>query len=223
MQKITHPWNLKPKEAIALQKKLSGQVIRKSTIRQTDVVSVAGVDTWYHDDIAYAAAVTLNVADLTTLEYAQAKRSVAFPYVPGLLSFREGPVILEALRKIKSAPDLLIVDGHGIAHPRRFGIACHIGLLANIPTIGCAKTRLWGTYQEPEPLKGSFSYLMHKGEPIGAAVRTRSNVKPVFVSSGHLVDLEDSIRFVLKCCRRYRLPETTRRADQLSRKQITPL
>jgi deoxyribonuclease V len=141
---------------------------------------------------------------------------VTFPYVPGLLSFREGPAVLDALDKLKSPPDLLIFDGHGLAHPRRFGLACHLGLLVDIPAIGCAKSRLCGQYEEPGPHRGDTMPLIDKGEVVGAAVRTRAGVKPVFVSIGHRVDLPTSIHYVLACCRGYRLPETTRWAHRLA-------
>jgi len=208
---------------MALQTKLAPRVIRKSRIRPADIATVAGVDAGYCQDRAYAAVVVLNLTDLKVLEKAVASKTVTFPYVPGMLSFREGPVILEALGKLRSMPDLLMVDGQGIAHPRRFGIASHIGLLTDIPSIGCAKTILSGEYQEPQRTRGSISYLIDRGETIGAVVRTRTAVKPVFASIGHLIDLNDSIRIILKSCRGYRLPEPIRRADHLSRKQILHL
>jgi deoxyribonuclease V len=220
IQKTIHPWDLKPEEAIALQTKLARRVIRKSRFRPDGMMTVAGVDAGYRDDIAHAAVVVVDLKDLKTVEKAVAAQPVAFPYVPGLLSFREGPVILKALGKLKSPPDLLMIDGQGVAHPRRFGIASHIGLLTDIPSIGCAKTRLVGDYEEPHRSGGSTSYLTDGKETIGAVVRTRTDVKPVFVSIGHLMDLNDSIRAVLKSCCGYRLPEPIRRADHLSRKQI---
>jgi deoxyribonuclease V len=203
-----------PSDAIALQERLAVKVIRKSNLKLP--TTVAGVDTGYSGGVTRAAVVNLKYPSLEPAGHAVSLGRVDFPYIPGLLSFREGPVILEALAKLTPAPDLLIVDGHGIAHPRRFGLACHIGLLADIPSIGCAKTRLLGAYDEPGPERGSFSYLIDQGEIIGAVLRTRRNVKPVFVSIGHKVNLKECIEFVLNCCRGYRLPETTRRADRLS-------
>jgi deoxyribonuclease V len=203
-------WDITPFDAVDLQKRLSQEVIRKSGV--TTVETVAGIDTGYSKGMAKAAVVSLKYPSLESLEQAISLRSVNFPYIPGLLSFRETPVILEAFEKLKKFPDLLIIDGHGIAHPRRFGIACHIGLLLDVPSIGCAKTLLVGEYDEPSPEQGGFSYLKDQGEIIG----TRSNVKPVFVSIGHSVDLQDCIHFVLNCCQGFRLPETTRRADRLS-------
>jgi deoxyribonuclease V len=197
-----------------LQKRLAGDVVRES--RLTPVETVAGIDTGYRDELSQAAIVSMKYPSLEPLEQAIFLRPADFPYIPGLLSFREAPAILAAFEKLIHPPDLLIIDGHGIAHPRRFGIACHIGLLLDVPTIGCAKTMLVGEYDEPGPEQGAFSYLKEQGEIIGAVLRTRSNVKPVFVSIGHSVDLKDCIHFVLNCCRGFRLPETTRRADRLS-------
>jgi deoxyribonuclease V len=214
MSLIMPQWDLTPAEAIALQKRLSSFVTRESKVKR--VATVAGIDTGYNQGTSRAAVVELEYPSLKPIASAVAERPVRFPYIPGLLSFREGPVIIEAFEKLNTLPDLLIFDGQGIAHPRRFGIACHIGLMLDIPSIGCAKTKLLGEFDEPSPQRGRFTYLIDRGETIGAVVRTRSNVKPVFVSIGHKVNLEDSIQFVLGCCRGYRLPETTRRADKLS-------
>jgi deoxyribonuclease V len=219
IEKPIHVWDLQAPEAAALQTRLSRHVVRQRRIPLKNMETVAGVDTGYRDDRAYAAAVVMKLADLKILEEAVAARPVQFPYVPGLLSFREGPVILEALGKLETAPDLLMIDGQGIAHPRRFGLASHIGVLLDKPTIGCAKTRLVGNYKEPQRNRGSTSLLTHEGETIGAVVRTRTDVKPVFVSIGHRMDLDASIRVVLKSCRGYRLPEPLRSADHLSRKK----
>jgi deoxyribonuclease V len=214
-----HPWDLRPEAAMALQTKLACRVIGQSRLRPEGVMTVAGVDTGYRDGIAHAAVVVVNLKDLKTVEKAVAARAVTYPYIPGLLSFREGPVILEALEKLEKPPDLLMIDGQGIAHPRRCGIASHIGVLQDIPTIGCAKTRLVGDYEEPQRTRVSTSLLKDGKETIGAAVRTRTGVKPVYVSIGHLINLADSIRVVLQSCRGYRLPEPLRRADHLSRKE----
>jgi deoxyribonuclease V len=212
-----HPWNLTPKEAIAVQKHLAGKVIRKSGIDAEDVAAVAGVDTHFHQGLAIAAVVVIRLSDLATVDHATAARKISFPYIPGLLTFREGPAILDALDSLTSTPNLLIFDGQGIAHPRRCGLASHMGLLLDIPSIGCAKTRLSGRYEALHTEKGSYSYLKDGDETIGAVVRTRSKVKPLFVSIGHRINLLDSINIVLQCCPRYRVPETTRRADKLAR------
>jgi len=213
-----HQWNLSPREAVCLQKKLAGMVINKN--RDGMVRTVAGIDVSQKADWAQAAVAVLEYPALKTVEVAISTRRVDFPYIPGLLSFREGPVIIDALEKLAVVPDLLIFDGQGVAHPRRLGIASHIGLIVDLPTIGCAKSRLCGQYQEPGPEKGSHTPLMDKGEIIGAVVRTRSRVKPVFVSIGHRVDLQTGIEFVLSCCKGFRLPETTRLAHRLSRTHI---
>jgi deoxyribonuclease V len=212
-----HSWDLTPKEAIAVQKHLAGKVIRKSGVDIGNVATVAGVDVHFHQGLATAAVVVIRLSDLATVDCATAVRRVRFQYIPGLLTFREGPAILAALEHLTAAPDLLIFDGQGIAHPRRCGLASHIGLMLDMPSIGCAKTRLSGRYEEPHAEKGSYSYLKDGGETIGAVVRTRSKVKPLFVSIGHRINLHDSINIVLQCCPRYRLPETTRRADKLAR------
>jgi deoxyribonuclease V len=218
-EKPIHSWDLKPPEATALQARLSRRVVRQTRINFEDIDTVAGVDIGYRSDTACAAVVVMNLKDLKILEETVATKPLQFPYVPGLLSFREGPVIMEALGKLKTPPDLLMIDGQGIAHPRRFGAASHIGVLLDMPSIGCAKTRLVGDYEPPQRCAGSTSFLTDAEETIGAVV-TRTGVKPVFVSIGHLMDLNDSIRVVLKSCRGYRLPEPLRRADHLSRKQI---
>jgi len=215
-----HSWDLTPKEAIALQKHLAGKVIRKSETDIGDVANVAGVDVHFHQGLAIAAVVVIRLSDLATVDHATAVRKIRFPYIPGLLTFREGPAILAALDHLTAAPDLLIFDGQGIAHPRRFGLASHLGLLLDIPSIGCAKTRLSGRYEEPHISKGSYSYLKDGEETIGAVARTRSKVKPLFVSIGYRINLHDSINIVLKCCPKYRLPETTRRADKLARSRM---
>lgn len=209
-----HPWNLSPVEAQTVQRDLAQQVIRQGQLPA--IQRVTGVDASYKDGSARAAVVTLNYPDLTLLEYAVAQRPISFPYISGLLSFREGPPVLDALAKLSHAPQLLIFDGQGIAHPRRLGLASHIGVLVDIPSIGCAKSRLCGTYQPPGPAKGDFSDLTAKGETIGAVLRTRTNIKPLFVSIGHRVDLPTAIHYVLSCCTRYRLPETTRWADKVA-------
>jgi deoxyribonuclease V len=213
-QIITHSWNLTPQAAAALQKELAAQVSREN--KAGAVATVAGIDASYREGLARAAVAVLSFPGLELLEQAVATRPTSFPYVPGLLSFREGPAVLDAMERLKTHPDLLIFDGQGLAHPRRFGLACHLGLLLDRPAIGCAKSRLLGRYEEPGPQRGDYTFLVDKGETIGAAVRTRAGTKPVFVSIGHRVDLPTSIDSVLKCCRGYRLPETTRWAHRLA-------
>jgi deoxyribonuclease V len=216
-QPVQHQWNLPLQKAQALQKELSEKIILRSTFALSEIRTVAGIDTHYDEIWAVAAVVNMDLMNLNTIDFAAAKEMVDYPYIPGLFSFREGPAILSALKKLQTLPDLLIFDGQGIAHPRRFGLACHIGLLVDIPSIGCAKTKLIGQYSEPHSAKGSFTYLDDLGETIGAAVRTRNCVKPVYVSIGHRINLEDSIKIILQCCDKYRLPEPIRRADKLAR------
>jgi deoxyribonuclease V len=185
--------------------------------RLGSVETVAGVDVGFPDpQTARAAVVVLRLTDIEPLDYAVAEAPVAFPYIPGLLSFRETPAVLSALEKLHVWPDLFIFDAQGLAHPRRLGLASHVGLLLNWPSIGCAKSRLTGEYVEPGPERGDWSPLVDGGECIGAVLRTRSGVKPVFVSIGHRVDLETAVRYVLSCAPRYRLPETTRYAHRVA-------
>lgn len=215
---ISHAWNLAPPKAIALQQQLAGRVIRKSGINLRKIRAVAGVDAHYSGGLTTAAVVVLDFENLEPVAWVASSKRSNFPYIPGLLSFREGPAVVEALAKLKSLPDMLIFDGHGIAHPRRFGIASHIGLLLDRPAIGCAKNRLVGQYETPGFGKGMYTYLKENGETIGAVLRSRSRVKPIYVSIGHRMNLPDSIRIILQCCRRYRLPEPIRLADQLARR-----
>ena len=215
MKNFSHPWNVSTREAIEIQRRLAGQTVKKSTLKK--VAFVAGIDTGYCEGFTRAAVVVLNYPELKLVHSVTATLPTNYPYVPGLLTFREGPAIIEAWGKLKIRPDLLIFDGHGLAHPRRCGIASHIGILLDIPSIGCAKTRLCGTYAEPDTERGKFAFLTYQREVVGAVLRTRSNVKPVFVSIGHKIDLEDSMSFVLKCCQGFRLPQTTRYADRQTR------
>jgi deoxyribonuclease V len=216
-----HPWDLSPQEAFVVQNELAGQVERQP--RLGPVRHVAGVDVGILDNQARAAVVVLDLESLAPLNYAIAVGPVAFPYVPGLLAFREGPTVLEALGRLQRPPDLLIFDGQGLAHPRRLGIASHIGLLADLPSIGCAKSLLTGRHDEPGPQPGDYAHLVDRGEVVGAALLTRAGTKPVYVSSGHRVDLETSIRYVLACCRGYRLPETTRWAHRVAGGETPPV
>jgi deoxyribonuclease V len=216
-----HGWDLSPKEAFAVQRELAAQVERQP--RLGPVRRVAGIDVSVRDDVARAAVVVLDVEGLAPVDYAIATGPVTFPYVPGLLAFREGPVVLDALKRLDKMPDLLIFDGQGLAHPRRLGIASHIGLLVDTPAIGCAKSRLCGQHDEPGPEPGNYAPLLDRGEVIGAALRTRRGVKPVYVSIGHRVDLATSIQYVLAGCRGYRLPETTRWAHRVAGGEVPPI
>jgi deoxyribonuclease V len=210
----SHPWNLSPEEAVALQKKWAALVTTEDQLPDP-IKIVAGIDVAYNGDQAFAAVVLIEADTGKVQQVVSANTPVQFPYVPGLLSFREVPAIMLALEKVPVRPDLVLCDGQGIAHPRRFGIACHIGVLYDVPTIGCAKSRLTGYAKEPAPTKGSYSDLIYKREVIGAVLRTRDNVNPLYISPGNRVSLPTAIHWVLKLTTRYRLPEPTRLADQL--------
>lgn len=205
-----HSWDVTPEEARRLQNGLRTQVVK--TDRFGKINTVAGVDIGFKKDIARASVVVLSFPGLQVIDSVVTESPVRFPYVPGLLSFREIPPLLTAFTQLQTEPDLVIVDGQGIAHPRRFGLASHLGLILDRPTIGCAKSRLWGRYEEPETEHGSYTYLMDKDEVIGVVVRTRRNVKVVYVSIGHRISLDSARTLTLACCRGYRLPETTRYA-----------
>jgi deoxyribonuclease V len=213
MRKL-HSWNLSYSEAIELQKRLAPQV--QLTPLKNKAKLIAGIDCAFSKDgkKIIAAAVVLRVPELEIVEVKSAVRKVAFPYIPGLLSFREAPVCLAAVEKLNSRPDIFIIDGQGIAHPRRLGLAAHLGLFFDKPTIGCAKSRLTGTFKDPSLEKGSYTQLSDHGEIVGAVVRTRANVKPVFISVGNKCTLKDAIGITLHCAIKYRLPEPTRLADK---------
>jgi len=208
-----HNWNLSYAEAAELQEKLAKKV--KFTPLKKKPKLIAGIDCALSGDQQQiiGCVVVLKLPQLELVEIRHAYRKLAFPYIPGLLSFREAPVCLAAVNKLENTPDMFMIDGAGIAHPRRLGLAAHLGLFFDKPTIGCAKSRLIGTYQEPSALKGSFSDLLDKDEVIGAVVRTRDNVKPVFVSVGNRCRLNDAVEWSLHCAINYRLPEPTRIAD----------
>ena len=205
-----HAWDVTPAEARAIQNELRDKVIRKD--RHGTIDTVAGVDIGLQKDTALAAVVVLSYPELQLVERVVVESPVRFPYIPGLLSFREIPPLLEAFSQLQTEPSLVIVDGHGIAHPRRFGIAAHLGLLLDKPTIGCAKSRLCGRHAVPDTERGAYEYLYDADEVIGAVVRTRSNVRPVYVSIGHRIALDSAITFCLTCGSGYRLPEPTRQA-----------
>ena len=221
MKKL-HSWNLSYSRARELQVELSSKV--KFTPLKKKPQLVAGLDCAFSKDgeRIFAAVIVLRLPKFELVETVSASRKVTFPYIPGLLSFREAPVCLAAVEKLQNQPEVFIVDGQGIAHPRRLGLAAHLGLFLDQPTIGCAKSRLTGTYEEPPLEKGAYSFLKdekrkqtEQSEIIGAVLRTRTNVKPVFVSVGHKCLLEDAIRLVLGCAVKYRLPEPTRLAHQV--------
>ena len=213
---LHHSWDLSPEQARALQNRLRSQVRREDDFG--DVRLVAGTDVGFEDGGATtrAAVVVLSFPELAVVEQAISRRPTSFPYIPGLLSFRETPAILEALEQLQARPDLLLTDGAGYAHPRRFGLACHLGLLSGIPALGVAKTWLLGKYDPVPDERGAWQPLHDHGEEIGAVLRTRTGVQPLFISAGHRISLASAIDFTLRCTPRYRLPETTRRAHGLA-------
>jgi len=215
--KPLHEWNLKQDEAIALQRELAKRVVREDRLDQ--VRHVAGVDMAINEvsGMARAAVVLLSYPALEIVERHVYEEPVRMPYVPGLLSFRELPCILGAFDLLKQQPELVMVDGQGIAHPRRLGIASHLGVWLDLPTIGCAKSILTGHHKLLGEEAGSWVPLNADGEVIGAVLRTRAHVKPMIISLGHRISLETSLHYVLACCKGYRLPEPTRQADKLSK------
>jgi deoxyribonuclease V len=207
-------WNVTTARAREIQLDLAPRVSREGTVPSPRFIAGVDISVSKRERTGTGAVVVLSYPDFELVEVATVTNRIEFPYVPGLLTFREAPLILAACDKLSVTPDLVIVDGQGVAHPRRIGIASHLGLCLDIPTIGCAKSRLLGSYTEPDGASGSFTDLLDNGEIIGAALRTRTGVKPVFVSIGHRVNLSEAIRWVLACCRGYRVPEPTRLAHQ---------
>lgn len=206
-------------DTIGDAQKIQKRLVHRIQIRPLEKIPlfIAGADASFSGNRVIGAACLFSYPGLELLESAYATTQSPFPYIPGFLSFREGPVILSAVRKLKRAPDLILFDGQGIAHPAAMGIATHLGIILDIPSIGCAKSRLIGEYREPAETKGSFSQLLYKGKTVGAAVRTRDRVKPVFVSPGHLIDVQEAVDIALKCTGRYRIPVPIREADRLSK------
>ena len=211
-----HSWEVTAQEAIAIQLSLSAQVIHEDRLGQIE--TVAGIDVGFEDGGATtrAAVVALNFPELAVAETCLVRRPTTYPYIPGLLSFREAPAVLEALEQMRRLPDLLICDGQGIAHPRRLGLASHLGLWTDIPSIGAAKSRLIGQHEPIDNERGAWQPLLDGEEIIGAVLRTRPSVRPLYISIGHRVSLETAIQFVLACTKSYRLPEPTRLAHHLA-------
>lgn len=211
-----HEWVLTAEAAIEIQQTLRQEVITQDEFGTVNYV--AGVDVGFEDqgETTRAAVAVLSYPDLKFCDHAIARRPTTFPYIPGFLSFREVPAVLDALEQLKTLPDLLLCDGQGIAHPRRFGIACHLGVLTNLPTIGVAKSLLVGKFGEVPDDRGAWVPLTHKGETVGAVLRTRPGTKPLYISSGHRISLNSAIAYVMGCTTKYRLPETTRHAHKLA-------
>ena len=216
MSRFAHPWDVTPAQARAIQLEGRARVVTED--RLGEVRHVAGIDVGFEAGgaVTRAAVAVLDFPSLRLVESAVVRLPTRFPYVPGLLSFREIPAVLEALAQLSVPPDLLLCDGQGFAHPRRFGLACHLGVLADLPSIGVAKSRLIGTHGTPAEPRGTWEPLLDGEETIGAVLRTRQGVAPLYVSIGHRVSLPTAIRWVLACTTRYRLPETTRQAHRLA-------
>jgi len=210
--KEPHEWQLGIAEAVDLQHRLATQVSRSGEVIAPRFIAGVDISAGKAPGMATGAVVLLSYPEYKIVEVKVVQGRLDFPYVPGLLSFRELPLMLAAFKGLNTAPDLILVDGQGVAHPRRFGLACHLGLFLDTPTIGCAKSRLCGSHEEPGVESGSCAEVVDKGETIGVALRTRPGVKPVYVSVGHRIDLPMAIYWVLASCRGYRLPEPTRLA-----------
>jgi deoxyribonuclease V len=207
-----HSWDLDAAEASALQRELAGEVDVSTPLGDWSLVAAADVSYEIGGDTLFAAVVVVSMPDFGVVERVGVSAPARFPYVPGLLSFREAPPVLEAFERLKTRPDVVLCDGQGIAHPRRLGLACHLGLWLGLPTIGCAKSRLVGRYDEPGPERGARTPLVDRGEVVGAVVRTRARVKPLYVSPGHLCDLEGAVSVVLATATKFRLPAPARMA-----------
>ena len=226
MENTLHPWNLTPTEAIALQKKLRSEITLQTLPGKVEFIGGADISFNKFSEIVYAGIVVLRYPSLELYTHSAVISKSTFPYIPGLLSFREIPALLEAWNLLEKKPDVLMVDGHGIAHPRRMGIAAHFGLVTKWPTMGCAKKVLTGKYKEPEMEKGSYTPLTDGEERIGIMLRTKNKVKPVIVSPGNLLSFENALEITLNSLTTYRLPEPTRQAHLLVNKlrlgEITP-
>lgn len=207
-----HDWDVSARRAVEMQRELASQVVIEPLPDQIELVAGADISFNKFSEVVFAGIVVLRLPTLEVVERSGVQTTAKFPYVPGLLSFREMPALIEAWEKLSVEPDVVVLDGQGLAHPRRMGIACHAGLVFNRPTIGCAKTLLVGTFEEPSIERGSWSPLMHRGDIVGAALRTKNKVSPVFASPGHKSDLSGAIDLLLKLDGGYRIPEATRRA-----------
>ena len=220
--KKLHSWQISIDQALDLQRRLAAQVSRDNEVTTPHFIAGVDISVGRAQGMATGAVVVLSYPELELVETQVAQGKLDFPYIPGLLSFRESPLTLTACERLSITPDLILVDGQGVAHPRRFGLASHLGLFWDKPTIGCAKSLLCGSHELPGIEPGSYAEVIDRGEIIGAALRTRPGVKPVYVSVGHMVDLQTAIYWVLKCCRGYRLPEPTRLAHLAAGGNLRP-
>ena len=209
-----HKWQVTPEQARAIQKTISGMVSRSGSVKTPHLIAGVDISCSRFRDSACAAVVLLDYPGMKLVDFVISEKPIDFPYIPGLLSFREAPLILDACEKLKYTPDVMFVDGQGIAHPRRIGLASHLGLFLNIPAIGCAKSRLCGEHEIIPDEAGAHVKLKDQEEVIGVVLRTKIHTKPLYVSIGHLINLQSAVNLVMACCRGYRLPEPTRLAHQ---------
>jgi len=218
--KPLHSWNVGVEEAIQIQESLRDRIVLEKTFSK--VRTIGGGDVAYSKkgDRLCGAIIVLSFPDMETLDIAMANGKVSFPYIPTLLSFREGPILIKTFQRLKIKPDVMIYDGQGIAHPRGIGLASHMGLWLNLPSIGCAKTPLLDEFISPGSSKGSFEWIQREGKEVGAVLRTKDKVKPLFVSPGHRIDLITSVQLILESCQGFRFPEPLRRAHQATRNML---
>lgn len=214
-----HRWDVTPREALRIQEELRERVLLQNRFKK--IGTVAGADVSFFEDEVAAVVAVFDYETLELVDETVVTSSCTFPYIPGLLTFREGPVLIQAFEKLTHQPDVIIFDGQGIAHPRGIGIATHLGVLLERATIGCAKSRLVGEYREPQREKGSLAALTLKSTTVGAVVRTRYGVKPIFVSPGHFMNITSAIEIIMNCCTRYRLPEPIRWAHHRARQCVS--
>ena len=219
--KPLHSWKVSIEEAIRIQENLKDHLLLKKTFSSLKTIGGADVAYSTNKNFLFGAIVVLSYPEMKTIDTATAKGEISFPYIPGLFSFREGPILVKAFQGLRVKPDLLILEGHGTAHPRGLGYASHMGLWFNLPSIGCARTPMLKEFDSPETSKGSYTWVYLGGKKVGAVLRTRQGVKPVFVSPGHQIDLMTSIHIVLATCQRYRIPEPLRKAHQISREVMS--
>ena len=219
-EQAIHSWRVSAEEAIRIQEELRNRVILEKTF--TEVRTIGGGDVAYSKskNLLFGAIVVLSFPKMETLDMAMSYGKIPFPYIPGLFSFREGPILIRTFQKLGVKPDVMIYDGQGIAHPRGLGLASHMGLWFDLPSIGCAKTPLLHEFILPGPSRGSFELIRRNGKVVGAVLRTKDRVKPLFISPGHRIDLMTSIQFVLESCQRFRIPEPLRRAHQATRNML---
>jgi len=218
--KPLHSWKVSVQKAIQIQEHLKDRVVLKKTFIKAKTIGAGDVAYSKNKDQLFGAVAVLAFPEMGILDIATAFGNIPFPYVPGLLGFREGPILIKAFQKLKVKPDVMIFDGQGIAHPRGFGLASHVGLWLDVPSIGCAKTPLLAELTSPGPLKGSFELIRRRGQEVCAVLRTKDKVRPIFVSPGHRIDLLTSIEVILASCRGFRMPEPLRRAHHISRLQL---